>query len=168
MVREILIGTIAGTIFGAIASVAFGQTEITGPARVIDGDTIVINGTHIRLYGIDAVEHNQTCQGKDGMTYECGRDATATLMELIQGDPVTCSEMGKDRYSRTIGICRTERSGELNAAMVRRGWAVDYKAYDKKCRYCLDQAAAKADGLGIWSGRFEMPSDFRHHHNGLR
>jgi hypothetical protein len=29
---------------------------------------------------------------------------------------------GRDRYGRTVAVCRTE-SGELNAAMVRRGWA---------------------------------------------
>ena len=30
--------------------------EITGPARVIDGDTIEVAGEHIRLHGIDAPE----------------------------------------------------------------------------------------------------------------
>jgi len=47
--------------------------EITGPARVIDGDTIDIAGTRIRLWGIDAPETRQTCEGRDRQTYECGR-----------------------------------------------------------------------------------------------
>ena len=29
---------------------------ITGPARVIDGDTVVVGGTHVRLKGVDAAE----------------------------------------------------------------------------------------------------------------
>ena len=35
--------------------------EITGYAKVIDGDTIRIKENKIRLYGIDAPENNQIC-----------------------------------------------------------------------------------------------------------
>ena len=31
-------------------------TTISGPARVIDGDTVVVAGTTIRLKGVDAAE----------------------------------------------------------------------------------------------------------------
>ena len=37
------------------------RAEITGAARVIDGDTIDIAGERIRLHGIDAPESGQTC-----------------------------------------------------------------------------------------------------------
>ena len=49
------------------------QTPITGKAWVIDGDTIVISDTHIRLEGIDAPESDQSCtdaQGKRGRAEE--------------------------------------------------------------------------------------------------
>jgi endonuclease YncB( thermonuclease family) len=34
----------------------------------------------------------------------------------------------RDRYGRIVAVCHTQ-VGELNAAMVRRGWAVDYRRY---------------------------------------
>ncbi len=52
--------------------------DITGPARIIDGDTIDIAGERIRLHGIDAPESGQTCVA-DGVTWPCGQSATAAL-----------------------------------------------------------------------------------------
>ena len=45
---------------------------VTGPARVIDGDTLDIAGTRIRLHGIDAPEAQQSCQHGAGRPYGCG------------------------------------------------------------------------------------------------
>ena len=36
--------------------------EIAGTARVIDGDPLEIDSTHIRLHGINAPESHQTCR----------------------------------------------------------------------------------------------------------
>jgi endonuclease YncB( thermonuclease family) len=61
-----------------------------------------------------------------------------------------------------VAVCRTE-SGELNAAMVSRGWAVDYANYSGG-RYRSEEEQARHDGLGIWAGRFELPWDWRRRH----
>ena len=37
------------------------HADISGRARVIDGDTIEVSGSRIRLHGIDAPESAQTC-----------------------------------------------------------------------------------------------------------
>lgn len=128
-------------------------------ARIIDGDTLELNDQRIRLWGIDAPEAGQVCQGHDGRTYECGRDAAAVLDQLTRGRRVECDTREKDRYQRAVAVCRTD-AGEINAAMVRRGWAVDYTKYSGG-RHRSDEAAAKAEGLGVWSGRFELPSEWR-------
>lgn len=126
--------------------------------RVIDGDTLELGGQRVRLWGIDAPERSQTCEGRDGQTYECGRDATAVLRELT-AQAVTCVERDRDRYGRSVAVCSTA-SGELNAAMVRRGWAVDYTRYSHGA-YRAEEAQAKAEGAGLWSGRFTLPEAFR-------
>ena len=38
--------------------------DLIGQASVIDGDTLEIHGTRIRLWGIDAPESNQFCRGR--------------------------------------------------------------------------------------------------------
>lgn len=161
---RIFIGVLA--ILGvAIAVMAqpHSHPELSGVAHVIDGDTIVINDTHIRLFGVDAPERSQTCESKSGFTYECGRDATATLKDIIRGQRVDCVPRDHDRYNRVVAVCYTE-SVELNAEMVRRGAAVDFRKYSGG-RYRSDEEQARKAGLGIWSGRFEMPEVWRHQHN---
>jgi endonuclease YncB( thermonuclease family) len=136
--------------------------DLSGSARVIDGDTIVIGDTHIRLWGIDAPERQQTCRSKTGSVYECGRDSAAVLRELTRDRAIQCRARDRDQYGRVVAVCRTE-SAELNAAMVRRGWAVDFTKYSRG-RYRPEEEQARREQLGIWAGRFEMPSEWRHRH----
>ena len=56
--------------------------DITGTARIVDGDTIWISDTKIRLWGIDAPETKQTCT-RDGKPWRCGEAATEALRQFI-------------------------------------------------------------------------------------
>jgi len=138
----------------AMASAA----DLSGPARAIDGDTLEVAGQRIRLPGIDAPERHQTCEGRDGQTYECGRDAAATLAALIRDRTVTCKPQDRDRYGRIVAVCSTE-AGDIGAVMVRAGQAIAYQKYSD--RYAPEEAAAKREGLGMWSGRFMPPWEWR-------
>src|SRR4030081_376600 len=106
------------TFIAAAASAA--AADISGPVRVIDGDTLDMDGVRIRLWGIDAPEMRQTCQGKDGQNYECGRDSAAVMRELTRDRRVECESRDRDRYGRVVAVCRTE-SGAINAAIGGRG-----------------------------------------------
>jgi endonuclease YncB( thermonuclease family) len=49
------------TLCAPLGAQAASQGTITGTASVIDGDTIDIHGSRIRLHAIDAIESRQKC-----------------------------------------------------------------------------------------------------------
>ena len=141
-----------------------GAADLSGNARVIDGDTISIGDTRIRVWGIDAPEREQTCLGKNGDVYECGQDSAAVLGELTHHGRVECERKDYDRYGRVVAVCRSD-SDELNLTMVRRGWAVDYAKYSGG-RYRTEEQQARRERLGIWAKRFETPWEWQHRRAG--
>jgi endonuclease YncB( thermonuclease family) len=76
--------------------------DLSGQASIIDGDTLVIHGTHIRLWAIDAPESTQLCRGEDGLQYRCGAQAANDLDSFIAQRPVSCIPISLDRYGRTV------------------------------------------------------------------
>ncbi len=76
--------------------------DMAGTASVIDGDTIEVRGQRIRLHGIDAPESRQLCR-LDGKPWQCGKDSANALEDKITRRPVTCEDLGRDRYDRATG-----------------------------------------------------------------
>ena len=131
--------------------------DTTGPATVIDGDTLKIDGTSIRLHGMDAPESFQTCVA-GGVTWPCGRHATAALVKLIGVSPVRCEGQELDRYGRTIASCSV-RGRNIEAWMVLNGWALAYRKYSLD--YVGEEAVAQDAQAGLWSGEFVPPWAWR-------
>jgi endonuclease YncB( thermonuclease family) len=152
--RFIVVGFLVATV-GVASAVA--QSPIVGIASVIDGDTLEIHGQRIRLHGIDAPESGQSCE-KDGKQYQCGRQAALALADKIGRTTVRCEQRDIDRYKRTVAVCRLD-STDLNAWMVRQGWAIAYRQYSQD--YVNDENAARGARVGIWAGRFVDPSKWR-------
>lgn len=126
---------------------------VPGNARAIDGDSLMVDGVEVRLWGIDAPEAAQTCMaGKE--TTSCGRLARQRLQALISGQAVRCAGAGNDQYDRLLAVCRAGDT-ELNAALVLEGFAFDYGGYG------AEEAAAREAGRGVWAGDNERPRAFR-------
>lgn len=126
--------------------------EVSGRAIVIDGDTIEIDRTRIRLEGIDAPESSQTCGRRWLGSWDCGIAAAHELQSLVDGRRVTCESRGQDRYGRMIGLCAVDGQ-DINEAMVQTGYAWAFIKYST--RYVAAEAEAKAAGAGIWQGDAE-------------
>jgi endonuclease YncB( thermonuclease family) len=152
MLRQIVLA-----IAVLLSAPATALAATSGPARVIDGDTIDVSGQRIRLHGIDTPEVEQSCQ-RGGVSWLCGAEATKTLKGLIRGSDVSCSERDQDRYGRIVAVCYAN-GRDLNAAMVLLGLALAYRKYSDD--YIGQEVSAKAAGRGLWGGQFVPPWDWR-------
>lgn len=130
----------------------------SGSAHVVDGDTIYINQTRLRLLSMDAFETAQNCE-KDGKDYACGLEATLALIALIRDQPVTCIGDKRDRYQRPLVVCRIGDL-DLGREMVRLGWAVS----EYGSEYRIDEQTAQAARVGAWAGSFTRPVEWRKQH----
>ena len=131
---------------------------LIGNARVLDGDSIEIAGTPIRLQGIDAPESDQICADAKGQTWPCGKAAAQELRLHVGGRELRCEPSGVDRYNRILATCFSPDRSDVNAWMVRQGWAVAYGGYR------LEQDVAEAAKRGIWAGTFLAPEEWRRRH----
>lgn len=132
--------------------------DVSGPLRVIDGDTIAIGDYRVRLHGIDAPEMAQTCDTEHGVSWHCGRAAAQFLHANFAGQNATCQEMDIDRYGRIVGRCLV-RGIDLSQLLVAQGWAVAYLKYSED--YAPDQAVAQTQDIGIWAGSLQNPAAYR-------
>ena len=145
------------TVIVAVAAPALAQADLAGPATVIDGDTIEIEGQRIRLHGIDAPEMRQSCR-LDGNPWRCGRDAASALAGKIASRAVTCQDRGTDSYRRIVAKCAVA-GVDLGEWMVANGWAVAYYIYSYD--YTRAEQQAKSARRGIWASEFDLPSEWR-------
>ncbi len=129
-------------------------SEISGQARLVDGDSLWIGHHEVRLVGIDAPEGRQTCS-RDGRNWACGRAAREALAARIGGRPLTCRTQRRDQHGRVLAVCAVNGQ-ELNRWMVSEGWAV---AFGRP--YRRQEREARAARKGLWSSAFERPSDWR-------
>ncbi|MFD1156516.1 thermonuclease family protein [Roseovarius aestuarii] len=93
--------------------------SIEGPARIIDGDTVVIKKTQIRLFGIDAPE----------LDHPYGQKAKWALVGLCKGQAVRAEILEKDAHGRTVAKCFLPDGRDLSSEMVKQGLAIDWPKF---------------------------------------
>ena len=132
--------------------------EISGSAHVIDGDSLRVGGTEIRLFGIDAFEGRQTCE-RGGLRWNCGEAAAEKLRSLVGSREISCEQKDTDSYGRTVAVCRSG-SVDVGAELVRSGLALAYRRYSND--YVNEENDAHSARRGAWAGTFTPPWDERH------
>ena len=95
------------------------DAALVGHCWVIDGDTIEIAGTRIRLAGIDAPE----------MDHPYGRSAKWALVALCKGAQIRAVFSSDLSHDRTVATCYLPDGRDLSAEMVKLGMAIDWAKF---------------------------------------
>ena len=122
--------------------------HISGVARIIDGDTLDVGGTRVRLQGIDAPEIGQFCETMDGQQWDAGRRSAQRLRQLVGEQAILCHRIKLGKYGRVIGDCVAGKIN-LSAQMVLDGAAWAFVKYSSD--YALHETTAQRKKRGIWA-----------------
>ncbi|MCF6443926.1 thermonuclease family protein [Nereida sp. MMG025] len=144
-------------LFGLLCATA-ASADITGPIRVIDGDTFDVGTTRVRIHGIDAVEIGQTCQTEQGTRWDCGTFVKETVRARYDGIQARCERIETDRYGRAVAKCFVADE-DIGATLVSDGLALAYREYSMD--YDLLEKGAAVNDRGLWAGTLQNPSVVR-------
>jgi endonuclease YncB( thermonuclease family) len=120
-----------------------GPSEIDAtPAQVmvIDGETLRLGATIIRLSDVAAPARGEACAAGP----DCGSRATAALASLVKDQQVRCQIARHEPGEHVVARCQAG-GRDINAALVEIGWA-------RAVSHELDalQSDARAHHRGMW------------------
>ncbi|GAA6159709.1 MULTISPECIES: thermonuclease family protein [unclassified Ruegeria] len=116
-----------------IAFAFFATTAAAGGLQVRDADTIVVDGTPVRLNGVDAPE----------LGTRSGQDAKRWMVNYLRGKNIECSLNGERTHDRWVGVCYADGQ-DIGAAVIAAGHALDCARYSGGRYRHLETSAAKS------------------------
>lgn len=123
--------------------------------EVVDGNTLVVEGQPMRLFGVDAFELQQTCLDRSGEPWHCGVAAKAALAELVEDQAIACTVVDDSEDDAYIARCTVRDEVDLGGYLVRAGLALADR--DVADDYVPLEQSAKAAAAGAWGGTFVPP-----------
>jgi len=137
----------------ALSIICFSQ-EWRTCTRVIDGDTIVLDGTeNLRLIGVDTPE---TKDPRKPVQY-FGQEAYDFTKNLVEGKKVRLEydQDRTDKYDRTLAYVFLEDGTFLNAEIILQGYGFAYTKYPFKYmdEFRKHEREARENKRGLWADR---------------
>jgi endonuclease YncB( thermonuclease family) len=137
---------------------------ISGTARVLHANLIYIEGVHLRLFAIDVLAPEQTCD--NGLVeYPCGQVAAGRLAHALGNQTVVCEVQAEEEPDQDSDVGPPQAAvchvGEVDIAewLVRTGFAFAERA--RRDVYAAAEDEAHGMATGIWRGPFVLPWDWR-------
>jgi endonuclease YncB( thermonuclease family) len=104
--------------------------RIFGNARVLDGDTVIVNGWRVRLKGVDAPE----------LPMPGGVHARDLMHDIVGPEGIlVCALTGEKTRGREVGFCTRPDGLDINREIIVRGAALACPRFSR--RYVPDERA---------------------------
>lgn len=116
-----------------IATILSSTQVFSASLQVRDADTIVVDGTPVRLNGVDAPE----------LKTSAGKDAKRWVVNYLRGKSITCELNGERTYDRWVGVCFADGE-DIGAAVIAAGHALDCRRYSGGRYRNLETPAARS------------------------
>ena len=139
-----------GLVFVLSVAAFPAAAEVAGKRpHIVDGETLVLLGQRVRLFGVDAPALDQVCE-TGGEAWHCGQVARWRLVERIGTNWVVCVEQSVDPDGTIAAQCYLGGRGgyDLNAWAVAKGWALARRSESPAFAEAEDQA--RTQRLGLW------------------
>ena len=154
-----MLAGLAGTVLGAVIMLFVMPTDLFGrvptlggtinaapeQVAVVDGETLRLQDTVIRLQGLAAPPRGLSCRAGDGSVSDCGAASATALAALVRGHRVACRLNGRDPAGLAQGRCEAAGT-DLNRALIMAGWAraLDASGLDEV------ESEARSARRGLW------------------
>lgn len=107
-------------------------------SHYVDGDTFVVDGSKIRLWGINTPEKSEAGYKKSKIF----------LQKLTADNTIVCHPRYTDYFKRTVADCEINGK-DIAKTMVLSGMAKDYTVYSDGY-YLSDENQARLEARGLW------------------
>ncbi len=137
------------------SSTAFPAGDVYPVVSVADGDTITVSvdgvDERVRLIGIDSPELHRPV--------ECfGQQAAGHATEMLAGEAVRLvgdpTQDDRDRYGRLLRYVELADGTDVNAGLIRDGYAFEYTyhvPYERQTLFRRLESEARSAQVGLWS-----------------
>ena len=135
-------------LFGRVPTPSGSLSAEASEVAVVDGDTLRLRDTIIRLQGVQAPPRGHNCSHADGTAFDCGAAAVAALAGLVRGRSVTCHITSRDSSGFIQAMCDAGEI-DLNRHLVADGWA---RARADVPAFSDEETRARSEQRGLWRG----------------
>lgn len=137
------------------------QEVVSGAAKVVDADIVMVEKQRVILWAVDAPERPQKCFVGD-LLWDCYGAARQALGELIASGEASCTlTPGEpDKFNRRYGVCASAGK-DIGAELVRLGMARAF--VEQGDDYVAEEEEAKAAAIGVFQpgAKIAAPWEFR-------
>ena len=131
---------------------------LSGRAVAISGDLLRVDGSVVRLAGIETPEPNQPCFKSNGRRWNCGTSARSALEKILRAGHADCARSGQDVGGTVLATCKINDT-DIAEALVRGGHV--FATSGLFASYSAAETEARGGEIGLWQGEAVRPKEWR-------